>query len=159
MGGGPDGCGCCCVTMRAAKSPRCCLGGTRGTRGGGHGALLGFLQGGCVQLCLAGAEGLQPISRLFCASRLAPSPFWVLYPKAMARARAGAFVKGENSPICAYSPCCRPTVGTGVCPLSLGTPAAEGPVSLPRITSLSLHPPRGHRARKRILMPAENTGS
>lgn len=134
-------------------------GGTRGTRGGGHGALLGFLQSGCVQLCLAGAEGLRPISRLFCASRLAPSPFWVLYPKAMARARAGAFVKGENSPICAYSPCCRPTVGTGVCPPSLGTPAAEGPVSLPQITSLSLHPPRGHRARKRILQPAENTGS
>lgn len=67
--------------------------------------------------------------------------------------------QGENIPVCAYSPCCRPAAGAGVCPPSVGTPAGKGPVSMSWITSPSIHPPRGHAARERVLLPAETTGS
>lgn len=51
--------------------------------------------------------------------------------------------KGETSPACTRSSCCRLAAGAGNCPLSVGTPAGEGPVSLPvplsQIMSLSLY--------------------
>lgn len=154
--GGPDGCGCCCVTVRAAKSPRCCLEGPGGSVAVGMGLCCDFCRVGACSFSWQGHRGCSPFLGSSAPLGLHPAPFgfstqWPWLGRGLAllgREKTAQFV-----PI----PCA--AVGAGVCPTSLGTPAGEGPVSPSWITSLSIHPPHGHRACKHILLPAENTGS